>query len=188
MLASGYMRRYGPCSDEAKSEVRGPAPFLPVTPLIAAHVVAGLGAVIAGALAMLATKGGLRHRRAGIAYLVAVTILMLSGTALALEALATRRHLLILGIVTFALAMFGYAIRLRQRRRWRARHLAAMAMSYIVMLTAFYVDNGPRLPLWWRLPTWMLWILPSLVGLPLLFRAWRNEQRAAGLGRSTGSH
>ena len=153
----------------------GPAPFLPLTPLIAAHVVAGLAAVVAGALAMLATKGGPRHRGAGMAYLIAVTLLVLTGSVLALEELGARRHLLILGIVTFALAAIGYAMRLRRPRRWRAYHLLAMGISYIVMLTAFYVDNGPRLPLWWRLPTWMLWLLPSLVGFAPLLRAWRRE-------------
>ena len=77
------------------------------------HVVAGLAAVVAGALAMLATKGSLRHRRSGVAYLVAVTILMLTGSVLALAELAARRHLLLLGIATFALAPVGCAMRLR---------------------------------------------------------------------------
>lgn len=159
----------------------GPAPFLPLTPLIAAHVVAGLAAVVAGALAMLTTKGSLRHRRAGDAYLGAVTILVLTASVLALEALAARRHLLTLAIVTFVLAAVGYAMRRRRPRRWRAYHLLAMGMSYIVMLTAFYVDNGPRLPLWWRLPTWTLWLLPSLVGFAPLRRAWRSETGDAHL-------
>ena len=154
----------------------GPAPFLPITPLIATHVVAGLAAVVAGALAMLVTKGGLRHRRAGMTYLIAVTILMLTGSVLAVEGFAARRHLLFLGIATFALAAVGYAMRLRRPRQWKAYHLLAMGMSYIVMLTAFYVDNGPRLPLWWRLPNWMLWLLPSLVGFVPLLRAWRRHR------------
>ena len=165
----------------------GPAPFLPVTPLIATHVVAGLTAVVAGALAMLATKGGPRHRLAGMVYLVAVAILALTGIVLALEELAVRRHLLILGLVTSALAAIGYTMRPRRSRRRRAPHLLAMGISYIVMLTAFYVDNGPRLPLWWRLPTWMLWILPSLIGVVPLLRAWRTEQRGAHRGSFSGS-
>jgi hypothetical protein len=31
-------------------------------------------------------------------------------------------------------------------------HVTAMGVSYIVLLTAFYVDNGPHLPLWRSLP------------------------------------
>ena len=152
----------------------GPASFLPVTPLIAAHVATGIGALIAGAVAMLAVKGGAWHRRAGVSYLSALALLAISGGLLALEDLQARDHLLGLGLLAFLLAAAGYAIRLRQRPGWRAYHLLAMGASYIAILTAFYVDNGPRLPLWWRLPTWALWMMPSFVGALPLRRAWHR--------------
>ncbi|MDJ0341034.1 hypothetical protein QMK19_08595 [Streptomyces sp. H10-C2] len=43
------------------------------------------------------------------------------------------------------------------------------------LLTAFYVDNTPRLPLWKRLPPLSFWFLPAVVGLPLLLRALRHR-------------
>ena len=46
-----------------------------------------------------------------------------------------------------------------------------MGTSYIVLMTAFYVDNGPRLPVWDRLPELTFWIVPSLIGIPLVVRA-----------------
>jgi hypothetical protein len=46
-----------------------------------------------------------------------------------------------------------------------------------VLLTAFYVDNGPRLPLWKELPPIAFWTLPSLIGLPLLARALARHTR-----------
>ena len=46
-----------------------------------------------------------------------------------------------------------------------------MGGSYIALLTGFYVDNGPFLPLWDRLPHWTYWLLPSLLGIPLIWRA-----------------
>ncbi len=49
-----------------------------------------------------------------------------------------------------------------------------MGLSYVVMLTAFYVDNGPRLPLYDRLPVLAFWVVPSLIGLPLIARAFRR--------------
>jgi uncharacterized membrane protein len=152
----------------------GTASFLPVTPLIALHVASGLGAVVAGAGAMLATKGGMTHRRFGIAYLASLLVLVATGGTLAFEELAGRRHLLVLGLSALALGALGYVIRVRHRRGWMRRHLLGMGFSYIVMLTAFYVDNGPRLPVWWRLPVWALWLMPSLVGAPLLVRAWQR--------------
>jgi uncharacterized membrane protein len=155
----------------------GPAPFLPVTPLIATHVAAGIGAVVAGAVAIFATKGSTRHRRAGLCYLAALTVLASTGGMLALEAWAARAHLFVLGTLAFILALVGYAAKRRRRDGWMARHLVAMGTSYVVMLTAFYVDNGPRLPLWWRLPTWALWVLPSAIGAPLIGRALVRRRR-----------
>jgi hypothetical protein len=39
------------------------------------------------------------------------------------------------------------------------------------MLTAFYVDNGPHLPLWDRLPVLAFWLLPAAIAAPLITRA-----------------
>jgi hypothetical protein len=56
-------------------------------------------------------------------------------------------------------------------------HITGMGVAYISILTAFYVDNGPRLPLWDRLPALALWLLPTVVGAPVLIRAMRHRRR-----------
>ena len=74
-----------------------------------------------------------------------------------------------------------------------------MGIGYVAMLTAFYVDNGPHLPLWDRLPPITFWFLPSAVGVPIVIRAvltWRNRvpkthsprarQTHSNLGRPSG--
>jgi hypothetical protein len=38
-----------------------------------------------------------------------------------------------------------------------------MGIGYAAMLTAFYVDNGPHLPLWDRLPILSFWLLPVVL-------------------------
>jgi hypothetical protein len=43
-----------------------------------------------------------------------------------------------------------------------------MGVSYVLLLTAFYVDNGPHLPLWRALPPLAHWLIPSVVGVPIL--------------------
>jgi hypothetical protein len=50
-------------------------------------------------------------------------------------------------------------------------HIAGMGLSYILLLTAFYVDNGRNLPLWKEFPSIVYWLLPSAVGLPRIVRA-----------------
>jgi hypothetical protein len=45
-----------------------------------------------------------------------------------------------------------------------------MGASYILLLTAFYVDNGKNLPLWKDLPSISYWTFPALVGIPIIIR------------------
>jgi hypothetical protein len=55
-------------------------------------------------------------------------------------------YLLVLGTLSFAAATLGRTARRRgwQWRRWRwiGLHLTGMSASFILLLTAFYVDNG----------------------------------------------
>ncbi|HEV3494783.1 MAG TPA: DUF2306 domain-containing protein, partial [Actinomycetes bacterium] len=49
-----------------------------------------------------------------------------------------------------------------------------------------YVDNGPQLPVWDRLPSLAYWLLPSLIGVPLILRALARRRllvRPASRGR-----
>jgi uncharacterized membrane protein len=138
------------------------------------HVAAGVAAVVAGAAAMLATKGGRAHRRSGRSYLVALAVVCVSGIGLAILRWPRFPHLFALAVLAAAVAAVGYGTR---RRPSRATHLLCMSASYVVMLTAFYVDNGPKLPGWRLLPTAALWLLPSLVAAPIVLRALRRHAR-----------
>ena len=137
---------------------------------LAVHVIAGLAAVITGAIAALTRKGSPRHIRAGRWYYRAITIVFATATALAAMRWAQDYYLLILGAVVFTAATIGYLHR-RRHRPGDTGHIAGMGIAYTAMLTAFYVDNGPHLPLWDRLPTLAFWILPSVIAAPLITRA-----------------
>jgi hypothetical protein len=43
-----------------------------------------------------------------------------------------------------------------------------MGVSYILMLTAFYVDNGKNLPVWRELPPIAYWTVPAILGIPIM--------------------
>jgi hypothetical protein len=45
--------------------------------------------------------------------------------------------------------------------------------------TAFYVDNGPHLPLWDKLPALSFWFLPSAVAAPIITRALLRARKNA---------
>lgn len=151
------------------------------TLLVAVHVPAGVIAAACGLGAMLAPKGGTAHRGWGRAYLLA--LLVVCATGLGLVATRGPRFLPLapLAIIAAGLGVTGYSV----RRRSGATHLACMGFSYIAMLTAFYVDNGPKLPLWRLLPPIAFWILPSLVGTPIIVFALRRNVRGSDVGASS---
>ncbi|HET7013274.1 MAG TPA: hypothetical protein VFI65_05160 [Streptosporangiaceae bacterium] len=156
-------------------QVNSTAPaFLAV---LAVHVLAGLTAVITGTVAALAVKGGRRHVRAGRWFYLAITVVFATAVGLALMRWRQDYHLLIIGAVAYGAASAGYLHR-RLRRPGDTGHIIGMGLGYTAMLTAFYVDNGPHLPLWDHLPTLAFWFLPSAVAAPLITRAVIRARRS----------
>jgi hypothetical protein len=144
---------------------------------LAVHVLAGLTAVITGATAALVRKGSPRHIRAGRWYYRAITVLFATATVLAAMRWRQDYYLFIIGTVAFTAATIGYQHR-RRHRPGDTGHIAGMGIAYVAMLTAFYVDNGPHLPLWDRLPALSFWLLPSAIGAPIIARAVARARRA----------
>lgn len=144
--------------------------------LIACHIAAGLTAVACGIAAMLARKELGRHTRFGRGYLTALGLTVATGTGIAATDWTHLWHLAALGAAAVVLAALGYAARRIRWRGWTATHITALGGSYITLLTAFYVDNGPRLPLWNQLPAITFWFLPAAVGTPLLAWALKRHQ------------
>jgi hypothetical protein len=138
--------------------------------VLAVHVPAGLTAVATGTGAALARKGSTRHVRLGRWYYAAITVVF--ATAAILAALRWREDwdLLLLGALAYTAATAGLLHR-RRHRPGDAGHILGMGASFTVMLTAFYIDNGPHLPLWDHLPAWAFWVIPAAVAAPLITRS-----------------
>src|SRR5258705_440925 len=109
---------------------------------------------------------------------------------------ARDSSLFTLGGGAFPAAPPGYLPR-RRPRPGDPGHIAGMGIAYTAMLTAFYVDNGPHLPLWDRLPTLAFWLLPAAIAAPIITRAIiraRNKPPRPGpaarlpQGRAAGEH
>jgi hypothetical protein len=144
---------------------------------LALHVLAGLIAVLTGAIAALAGKGSRRHIRAGRWFYRAITVVFATATALAAMRWRQDYDLFLIGVVAFTAATIGYQHR-RRHRPGDTGHIAGMGIGYTAMLTAFYVDNGPHLPLWDRLPVLAFWLLPAAIATPLIARAVLRARRA----------
>ena len=145
--------------------------------LLVVHIAAGLCAVVAGALAASSPKRSGRHPGAGTVYYGALAIVFLTAAGLSALRWSEDAYLFVLGALAFAAGSIGYLARHNRWPAWKRTHIVGMGTSYIVLLTAFYVDNGPRLPVWDRLPAIAFWFLPSVVGVPLIVRAMRQHAR-----------
>jgi hypothetical protein len=134
--------------------------------IVGVHILLGLGCVMSGLTAMLLSKGRGRHSTSGIIY-----YWLMSGSFVTMSTLSFMRWsedyvLFLLGVLAFALVnlgrfalAWGFSLRV---------HATSMASSYVVLLTAFYVDNGRNLPIWRDLPTIAYWLAPTLIGAPIL--------------------
>jgi hypothetical protein len=84
-------------------------------------------------------------------------------------------HLFVLGALSFAAAYFGRQARRQRWCNWARLHITGMGTSYVLLLIAFYVDNGKQLPDWKELPHFTYWLLPAIIGVPLIIRTLLYE-------------
>jgi uncharacterized membrane protein len=134
------------------------------------HILAGLTCVVAGATAMLSHKGRGRHSAFGTIYFWGLLAVTASSTGLAVVRWPEDYPLFILGALSMTSALLGRTALRRRWPGWVRLHITGMGASYVLLLTAFYVDNGKNLPLWRTLPPIALWLAPGAVGAPII--AW----------------
>jgi hypothetical protein len=85
------------------------------------------------------------HTRFGSIYFWSLSVLFITSTGLAAMRWREDYYLFFLGALSFGVAVTG---RTARRQRWKMPidlHIVGMGVSYIAMLTAFYVDNGENL-------------------------------------------
>jgi len=131
----------------------------------------GLACVVAGAVAMLSPKRQGRHPTFGAIYFWCLFVVFTSATGLSVVRWAQDYPLFILGAFSFAVAWVGRTFRRRRWFGWVRVHITGMGVSYVLLLTAFYVDNGKSLPLWKELPPIAFWLIPAAIGIPFIARA-----------------
>jgi hypothetical protein len=150
--------------------------FLPLL----VHALAGLTCVVTGIVAFSVPKGPARHHRWGGRYLWGYTVVFLTATILSVQRWSADAYLFLLAVLGYSLALGGCSARRLRQTPWLRRllgeywviaHLTGMISSYVVLLTAFYVDNGHLFPIVNRLPTIVFWVTPSLVAIPFVVRA-----------------
>ena len=147
--------------------------FLPLV----VHALAGLTTGVTGVLAFRASKRRGRHHQWGKSYLWAYTVVFLTAIMLSVQHLPADIYLLVLATLGYGLALSGYAarrfrleptVRRTVGKQWVVAHIVGVIGSYVVLWTAFYVDNAHLIPGLKQLPILTFWVLPSLIALPFL--------------------
>jgi hypothetical protein len=156
--------------------------------VVGIHIPLGMACVVVGAVAMLSEKRRGRHSSFGTIYYWCLLALFASATFLSAMRWADNYHLFTLGALSFASAWFGRKALRERWHSWVRLHMTGMGFSYILMLIAFYVDNGKQLPLWKDLPHFTYWLLPLAVGLPFIVRALLRHPLARSLPVSPHLH
>jgi hypothetical protein len=141
------------------------------------HALAGLTTGITGVVTFVAPKRPGRHHRWGTRYLWAYTVVFFTATILSVQHWPADAYLFGLATLGYSLALGGYSARRFREQPWLHHllgewwviaHLSGMIGSYVVLWTAFYVDNGHFFPGVNRLPTLTFWVAPTLIAIPFL--------------------
>jgi cell division protein FtsW (lipid II flippase) len=145
--------------------------------LLAVHIPAGIVATVSATVAVSSPRRPGRHPMAGSVYYWAYATVF--ATALGLTSMRPAEDWLfaLVGGVGFSMATLGRQARRRTWHRWIPIHIVGMGSSLVLMLTAFYIDNAPHLPVWRDLPTWAVWTIPSVVGVPFIVRSLLHHRR-----------
>ena len=146
--------------------------------VLAVHIAAGFVGLVLGPVAMTARKRQGAHTRAGEAY--HWVMLVVCVTAALLAALDWSRLWWFLPIAagSYVFALLGYVAAKRRWPGWLTAHVSGQGGSYIALLTAVLVVNWATLtgtP--GRASPWP-WIVPTLVGAPII--TWVNVRLRRG--------
>ena len=139
------------------------------TPLLIVHIAAGTAGLVLGPVGLAVTDRFSWQPRVVAVYQASVVLLCF--TALGLVILKPQLWgLALIAVATLGAVVGAWVVRRRRRPGWASRHVRLMGGSYISLATAFLVVNvgGP-----------VAWVLPSLVGSPLIARAVRRARRGA---------
>jgi hypothetical protein len=144
------------------------------------HALAGLTTGVTGVVTFSVPKSPGRHHRWGKRYLWAYAVVFLTATLLSVQRWPADAYLFGLAALGYSFALGGYSARrfrqtpwLRQLlgEYWVIAHLSGMIGSFVVLWTAFYVDNAHLFPGMNRLPTLTFWVAPTLIAVPFLVRS-----------------
>jgi len=136
--------------------------------LLTVHVIAGTAGLALGPIAMLLPKRRGMHPRVGLVYQAVLAALTVSALGLAMLDFDQLWWLALIAVGTEVAALAGWRAARQRRTGWLPRHVGLMCGSYVSLVTALLVVS-------WDSP--LAWILPTVIGSPLIARARARASR-----------
>jgi hypothetical protein len=109
---------------------------------VVVHIAISFVAVVCGLLAMFSEKSSARHRANGRVYFWSISFSFVTVLILSFMRWPHNIHLLTIGTLTFGVTFIGRKLAKMKSSRWTRLHTICMGLSYVLLLTGFYVDNG----------------------------------------------
>lgn len=140
--------------------------------VLVVHIAAGLAGLVLGPIALFAPTAGHRRSRAEGAYHWTMLVVCVSAAGLAVLRWDELWWFVPLAAFSYALALHGHRAARRRPPGWRRARIAGVGGSYIALVTALLVvsaDGGI-----------VTWVLPSLIGVPIIHVARARSARHVG--------
>jgi uncharacterized membrane protein len=141
------------------------------------HIAAGTIGLVIGPFAMYFPKRKGLHTKLGRIYFYAMSLVCISAFGLSILHWKESWWLGFVAAFSFYFAGKGYLAAKYREESWVGRHISGMLGSYIAMTTALFVVNASSLPGYETLPIFVYWLLPTIIGTPLIVLTVRKSAR-----------
>ena len=132
------------------------------------HIASGALCLIVGLVAGLAKKKKGLHTIVGEVYHGSYVVVFVTALIMSIWHWSESAYLFYIALFSYGLALTGYIAGKLKKKNWLVVHISGMLGSYIGILTATLVVNAHRIPVINEIPDILIWILPTIIGSPLI--------------------
>ena len=130
--------------------------------------------LLTGLLAGLSKKKRGNHTVFGEIYHGSFVFVFISAVVMSIMHWDESAYLFYIGVFSYSLAFLGYLSAKIRWKNWLGTHIGGMLGSYIGIFTATLVVNVNRIPVLNEYPVLWFWLLPTIIGTPIIFLIGRK--------------
>jgi hypothetical protein len=140
-------------------------------PIIVIHAASGGTALALGLIGMISRKRRGLHTVNGILFHVAALVTCVTASVISFQSWDTHWWLFLIALFSYIAVALGHVSARVRWQGWIPFHIICQCSAYISMTTAFLVVNRSILPKFVGIPSYWSWIIPTVIGTPLIVLA-----------------